>query len=115
MMKEIGGNITGIIQVKSGSTKNDIGETIPNWINAITLNGFLDYSNGDSKYLPYSTKVEESTHVFIADYQELPQVIKTNNSRMIIKGKKYDILLIDNPMEMNYHFEIYLRYNGDLQ
>lgn len=114
-MKKFGGNISGMIQIKSGHTKNKIGESIPNWVNAIQLNGFLDYSSGDSKNLPFDTKVQESTHIFLADYVELPSNVKSDNSRMIINGKKYDVLVIDNPMEMNYHWEIYLKFNGDLQ
>ena len=114
-MKNIGGNITGTIQIKSGSTNNQIGESVPNWNNAIELQGFLDYSNGDSKYLPYDAKVQESTHIFICDHMELPTNVKAENSRMIINGKKYDVLLIDNPMELNYQWEIYLKFNGDFQ
>ena len=31
---------------------------------------------------------------------------------MIIDGYIYDVMLIDNPMNMNKHFEIYLKYVG---
>ena len=104
-----------MLQVKSGNGKNIIGEAVPNWNNAIELEGYLDYQNGDSKYLAFDTKVQESTHIFICDYVELPSTVKSDNSRMIINEKRYDVLLIDNPMEMNYQWEIYLKYNGDLQ
>ena len=29
-----------------------------------------------------------------------------------IANKHYEILLIDNPMELNYHIEFYLKYTG---
>ena len=40
--------------------------------------------------------------------------IQAENSRMTINGKVYDILLIDNPMEMGSgsQLEIYLKYTG---
>ena len=31
---------------------------------------------------------------------------------MVIKGKKYDVMLIDNPDEMDEQLEIYLKYTG---
>ena len=31
---------------------------------------------------------------------------------MVINNKKYDVTLIDNPMELNAQLEIYLKYVG---
>lgn len=106
----IGGNITAVIQEKKENNKNTIGERVHEWTDSVSLDGFLDLSDGDSKYTNYSAKIEESTHVFICDYQEL--TITSENTRMLIKGKIYTILLIDNPMEMDEHLEIYLKYVG---
>lgn len=106
----IGGNIIGVIQEKNENAKNAIGERVHEWGDAVSLDGFLDLSNGDSGYTNYSAKIEESTHVFMCDYQEL--TITSKNTRMLIKGKIYTILLIDNPMEMDEHLEIYLKYVG---
>lgn len=112
-MKGIGGNITAIIQTAT-TTKNAIGEQVKSWADAQTLKGWLDLSGGDSKYTTYNAKIQESTHVFIADYVPLAAGIQAENSRMTINGKIYDILLIDNPMEMRSgsQLEIYLKYTG---
>ena len=112
-MKGIGGNITAVIQTYT-VTQNEYFEDIPAWTDAVTLKGWLDLQAGDSKYTTFSAKLQESTHIFIADYVPLPDNIQAENSRMIINGKRYDIMLIDNPMEMGSasQLEIYLKYTG---
>lgn len=112
-MKGIGGNITAAIQTAT-TTKNAIGEQVKSWANTQTLKGWLDLSGGDSKYTNYSAKLQESTHIFVADYVPLSAGIQAENSRMVIGGKVYDILLIDNPMEMGSgsQLEIYLKFTG---
>lgn len=112
-MKGIGGNITAVIQTAT-TTKNAIGERVKSWANTQTLKGWLDLSGGDSKYTNYSAKLQESTHIFVADYVPLASGIQAENSRMVIGGKLYDILLIDNPMEMGSgsQLEIYLKFTG---
>jgi hypothetical protein len=112
-MKAIGGNKTAQLQIKNGTTKNAIGERVPNWETAIELSGFLDYQAGDSKYIVYNTKVQESTHIFICDYVALPEGVKAENSRMIIDGLRYDVMIIDDPMELHYQWEIYLKFTGE--
>lgn len=111
----IGGNITGYIQTKSGA-KNSIGEKVPTWVNAVGLTeglkGWLDLSQGDSKRTNFNTKIEESTHVFVCDYNAALDTLKPEGCRMVINSKVYDVLLIDNPMEMNQQNEVYLRYVG---
>lgn len=112
-MKGIGGNITATIQVYT-TTKNEIGENVKDWINAQSIKGWLDLSSGDSRHTTFNAKIQESTHVFVADYMKLDSRIKAENSRMIINGNRYEITLIDNPMEMGSgsQLEIYLKYTG---
>ena len=112
-MKGIGGNITAVIQTAT-TTQNAIGEQVKSWADAQTLKGWLDLSAGDSKYTTYYAKIQESTHVFVADYAPLTAGVRAENSRLTINGKVYDILLIDNPMEMgnSSQLEIYLKYTG---
>lgn len=112
-MKGIGGNTTAVIQT-AAVTQNAIGEQVRSWTDAQTLKGWLDLQSGDSRYTTYDAKIQESTHVFIADYVPLAAGIQAENSRMTINGKVYDILLIDNPMEMGSgsQLEIYLKYTG---
>ncbi len=107
----IGGNITLMLQKENLAEKNEIGEDIVKQSNALNLWGFLDLSSGDSKHIVYSAKVQESTHVFICDYVDLGG-ITAENSKAICKGKEYEVLVIDNPMELNKHLEIYLKFVG---
>ncbi|WP_407399690.1 head-tail adaptor protein [Treponema sp.] len=110
-MKGIGGNLTAKIQVRS-ATKNEIGEQVKTWTDIQNVKGFLDLSGGESKYTSYDSKIQESTHVWIMDYVALNASINTENSRMVINNQYYDIVLIDNPMELNAQIEIYLKYTG---
>jgi head-tail adaptor len=110
-MKGIGGNITAIIQTYT-VTKNEIGEQVKEWADKQAIKGWLDLQTGASNYTTFNAKLQESTHIFIADYVPLVEGIQAENSRMTINGKRYDILLIDNPMEMNQQLEIYLKFTG---
>ena len=112
-MKGIGGNIRASVQVYTSNT-NDIGEHVQTWADVQSIKGWLDLSSGDSRYASYHAKIQESTHVFIADYVPLDSRITAESSRMVINGKRYDILLIDNPMEMGTgsQLEFYLRFTG---
>lgn len=105
------GNTTAEIRVRS-TTKNEIGGTSKTWTTVQSIKGWLDLSGGDSKYTTYNAKVQESTHVFVADYVSLDARIKAENSRLVVGGKVFDILLIDDPMELHEQLEIYLKYTG---
>ena len=113
-MKGIGGNTKAIIQITDGVTKNVIGEDVQNWIDVQSIKGWLDLQGGDARYTSYYAKIQEATHVFVADYVELDPRITEENSRLVIKGKRYDVKCIDNPMGMGKgsQLEIYLRYTG---
>ena len=110
-MKGIGGNKQMQLQVKSITT-NDIGEHIESWSDAQQITGWLDLSGGDSKYTTYNAKIQESSHIFVADYVELADSVTAETARAVIDGKRYDIMLIDNPMEMGLQLEIYLKFTG---
>lgn len=110
-MKGIGGNTKALIQVQT-VTKNEIGERIKDWVGVQSIKGWLDFQSGEARYSTYNAKIAESTHLFIADYVELDSRINAENARMVVNGKRYDILLIDNPMEMNQQLEIYLKFTG---
>jgi len=112
-MKGIGGNTKAIIQVFT-NTKNEIGEAVKDWTDVQTIKGWLDLQSGDSRYTTFNAKIQESTHFFIADYVALDSRITAESARMVINGKSYDILLIDNPMELQSgsQLEFYLRFTG---
>lgn len=104
----IGDNITAELQTKT-ITVNSIGEQEEKWSTVKTLKGFLDLISGDSKYETYNTKLQESTHVFICDYTALGVSV---SSRLVVDGKTYDIMLIDDPMNLHRQLEIYLKMVG---
>ena len=108
----IGGNVEAIIQTNMGDGYNEIGQQVPLWQDTQRVKGFIDLSTGDSSHTAFNTKIQESTHVFISDYVALDASIEAENSRMVVNGKRYDILLIDDPMEMHQQLEIYLKYTG---
>ena len=110
-MKGIGGNTKAFIQVYT-SANNDIGENVQTWADVQSIKGWLDLQSGDSRNTTFNAKIQESTHIFIADYVTLDSRITSESARMVINGKRYDILLIDNPMEMNQQLEFYLRFTG---
>lgn len=68
----------------------------------------LPESSGNWKWDPFSFITGN-----IANYEDYEVVDATSeNARMVIQGSAYEILLIDNPMNMNEHLEIYLRFIG---
>lgn len=111
-MANIGGNIIGKIQTMQTVGQNDMGETVHEWVDAFEHKGWLGLQGGGSNYSNYKTKLEESTHVFLCDYKERIYALADKNTRMVIKGFVYDVLLIDNPDEMDKQLEIYLKRTG---
>lgn len=106
----IGGNIKATLQKKTGSGTNSIGERIQAWSDYHEFSaGWFDLSNGDSKYTN-NAKLQESTHIFITDYVDIER--KANDKRLLVNGVAYDVLLIDDPMELHQQLEIYLRFVG---
>lgn len=118
-MANIGGNILARLQRKEAARDedgniltNEIGEAEFTWAEAFNLRGWLGLQSGDSKYTTFNAKVEESSHVFLCDYHSGVYALADQDTRMIIKGFVYDVLLIDNPDERNEQLEIYLRRVG---
>jgi len=107
----IGGNTIATVQVKN-IVINEIGEHETNWNDVQSIKGFLDLMSGDSNFQSYDTKLQDSTHIFISDFVVLDPIIRSNNSRLIVEQNVYDILLIDNPMNLDRQLEIYLRFIG---
>lgn len=109
MLKMIGGNIEVMLQQMTGSESNSIGEKIPVWADYQSMLGWLDYSGGDAKYT-YNAKLQESTHIFITDY--IPIDRNPNDKRLVVNGAVYEVLLIDDPMELHQQLEISLKFVG---
>lgn len=118
-MANIGGNVVAVLQVKEATgKKTPLGEAVTEWRTIGHQHGWLGLQSGDSKRSVYNAKIEESSHVFLCDYNaEFHKADSNKDRRLIVLDSIYDILLIDNPDEMNEQLEIYLRkigaYNGD--
>lgn len=110
-MANIGGNITGRIQTQI-TTKNRIYADVKEWQDAFSVVGWLGLQSGDKKYSTYNAKIEESSHCFLCDFHPGIYALASQDTRMIIKGFIYDVLLIDNPDEMDEQLEIFLRRVG---
>lgn len=134
----VGGNIQALLQVKKNGAKNAIGERVSTWVDCTSILGWLDSSTGDSKHTTFYAKVQESTHIFLCDFTNLKNLstdwvwnpfsfltgvisktdeqetvdVTSDNARMVVNGEVYEILLIDDPMNMHDHLEIYLRFIG---
>lgn len=134
----IGGNTIVLFQVKDEGTKNAIGEREHIWVDVASAKGFLDLNSGDTKHTSFNSRIQESTHIFLCDYQSFKGLsgkwvwnalnfvsgkistavldetvdVTSENSRMLIDGKVYQIQVIDDPMGMHQHLEIYLKYVG---
>ena len=107
----IGGNVTAVLQTKT-SSKNAFGEKVETWTDVQLLKGFLDFTGGDGSYKSnFKGSVEETTHIFICDYDKVASSVSRTQSRLIVNGAIYDVLMIDNPMGLNQHLEIMLKFN----
>lgn len=108
----IGGNLTlNLIKINEDG-KNTIGESVKSDTPYMSHAGYLDMMSGDTASSNYNTAITESTHIFICDYFD----IGIDSPEKVLRGEigddKYDIKYIDNPMNLNEHLEIYLRYAG---
>ena len=107
----IGGNATAILQTME-TKSNAIGEMETTWRKSRELKGYLDLMSGDSRYQTYDAKIQESTHVFVCDYVPLGAEIGARNARLVVDGRRYDVMLIDDPMGLHRQLEIYLKMVG---
>lgn len=117
----IGGNTTALLQVQAGHTRNEVGKRVPIWHDVVELTGWIDLQSGSSPYTTYNAKIQESTHVFVCDYVPIPDTLEVDgqivqvcaeNARMVAKSQEYDVMLIDDPMELHKQLEIFLKFTG---
>ena len=108
----IGGNTTAKVQIKT-SSKNEYGALTDTWTDLTTVKGFLDFIGGDGSYTSnFKGKLEETTHIFICDYNEtLVNQVTPTTSRLIINNLVFSVLMIDDPMSLHKHLEIMLKYS----
>ncbi|MCM1193339.1 MAG: hypothetical protein NC123_16435 [Butyrivibrio sp.] len=114
-MAHIGGNTKGWVQVKSVEPDEyALDRTV--WRNAFQkpLTGVLDLTGADVSH-KLMKRVEDAEYIFLCDYTDLTvdgKKLNTENSRMLIDGQIYEVLLYDDPMQLHEHLEIYLKYVG---
>lgn len=136
----IGGNITALFQVKDEGKKNAIGEREHKWYDvSSSSSGWLDLKDENgAKNTIFNAKIQESTHIFLCDYRSFKSLsaewvwntlnfvngeinsekldkrvdVTSENARLLINNQVYQILLIDDPMGMHQHLEIYLKFVG---
>ena len=106
----IGGNTKALYQEKRLTGTNEIGERVYEWVTIEELKGWLDLVSQTTNRNEYKTKIEGSTDVFVCDYKAIDENIE--NKRILIGVKNYEVLYIDNPMNLNQHLEIFLKYTG---
>lgn len=116
----IDGNTTALLQVEVATT-SEIGAPVSKWHDVVALEGFIDLQAGDSKYTTANAKMQESTHVFVGDYVPIPDTLEVDGqivqvcaetTRIVADSKRYDVMLIDDPMGLHEHLEIYLKFTG---
>jgi head-tail adaptor len=113
----IGGNITATIRVKSSNGKNAIGEGIESWNDVGTVLGWLDYQAGQNGIQQLNAKIQDTTHFFMCDYFRWKLAtqdaeVTSENCKLILNGEIYNVLMIDDPMNLHQHIEVFLQYVG---
>lgn len=109
-MNKIGGNVDCVLSYAE-TTTSAIGEDVTSWRELQTIRGFLDLANNGKDFATYNRAMQDSTHIFICDYVSISR--KATELKATINGEDYDVTYIDNPMNLNYHLEIYLKRVGD--
>jgi head-tail adaptor len=94
---------------KTNKVPNGIGGTIETDVKIDTiLNGWIDLLSGEGQQLTHNADIQDSTHVLIAEYRtDIKKGMKISDGT-----NKYLVTLVDDPVSMHHHLEIYLRLEG---
>jgi len=87
-----------------------IGGFIDFWVTKVIVEGYIDMISGTDLNTIQNAVTEQSTHILI-----IPNCIDgiTDKMRVIDKDNRYyTITYSDNPVGVNHHNEIYLKYGG---
>jgi SPP1 family predicted phage head-tail adaptor len=76
------------------------------WATVANFNGVIDYLSGKEKEIALQV-MADSTHILITKKADI-----NRKQQVIFKGGVYRVLDVDNPMNMNRHYEILLQYTG---
>lgn len=88
-----------------------MGGTIRDWVDSQVLHGYLDLVSGSNQqHAIHNAQIEESTHILIVPEYQLEVMDKM---RVVDQNsRKYTITYVDNPVGINHHLEIYLKFAG---
>ena len=118
-MKNIGGNLDATIQIKASGVKNAIGERVNVWNSLGSVLGWLDYAYASiqNSVNQFDSRLQDTSHVFLCDYDLFKtasqgNAVTSTDSRLLIDGSIYEVLMIDDVMNLHEHLEIYLKYIG---
>lgn len=114
-MGHIEGNTKAYVQVRDVGP-DEYGVDREYWKYAFPepLTGLLDLASADTSRT-LMKRVEKSDYIFLCDYfdpRAYGERLTTENSRLLIDGEAYEVLLYDDVMRLHEHMEIYLRYLG---
>lgn len=114
-MGHIEGNTKAYVQVRDvGPDKYGVDREYWKYAFPEPLTGVLDLTSADTSR-KLMKRVENSDYIFLCDYFKpcaYGERLTTENSRILIDGEAYEVLLYDDVMRLHEHMEIYLRYLG---
>jgi len=90
-------------QLKTGGRRSET------WAKHMDVDGYLDFISGGKDKIA-SRYADRATHVFIA-FQTVALDPKTEY-RAVINNSIYNILYVDDPLNMGHHTEMYLENTG---
>ncbi|RXM53945.1 head-tail adaptor protein [Clostridium tetani] len=99
-------SVMGIIKKDNG-----IGGKVEKEEELFKIQGYLDLLvgiNGENTSL--NAFIQESSHILITNYRE---DLTTKHWIIDSKNNRYDIVLVDDPVSMHDHLEIYLKFIGE--
>ncbi|KEH96848.1 head-tail adaptor protein [Clostridium botulinum C/D str. BKT12695] len=87
---------------------NGIGGFIEKEDELFKMQGYLDLLTGDETNTN-NAFIQESSHIIITNYRD---DITTKHWIIDSKNNRYNIVLVDDPVSMHNHLEIYLKFIG---
>lgn len=96
-------SVMGIVKKDNG-----IGGFIEKEDELFKMQGYLDLLTGDETNTN-NAFIQESSHIIITNYRD---DITTKHWIIDSKNNRYNIVLVDDPVSMHNHLEIYLKFIG---
>lgn len=75
-----------------------------------SIKGYLDLLTGDER-TTNNAFMEDSTHIILTDYRA--DIKRKKHWLVDADSNRYDITLVDDPLQLHNHLEIYLKFVGD--